>query len=574
MFMPVRFLRFLFLLLCLGLTQITCITSLALSPVQVEIFLDQNQLAILHDFSLSLKKEDYLEEVQFYNYVATQETITAQAVLVRDGHQIYLTVPASLVSLSQDYRLIVTDIYGTAFEFKNLTPYKKNDLFWTFHVNIPSRVLENVYFTNVREIREDSTSWLFSINILTPPQNLDFFTPSQVVRRYDLQGSIVLNKDLRPIGFLAYTHGQISVFSLKNFLTLLEETPVIRYEPSLSGLTLAAQNFAQLIETENLPTAKEFFSSNLTYRFGHAAYLFLRSNSRMKGLLTRNDIRRGGLYPLQKALIIFFNENIQKNDGGLKFRIVVSLADNPLINSSIVTFSLNRSIASTAWRWSENRWTLESLPLSVENQLVPFLALGKQGVLSPPPKPFSGFAFAAGVGFYPGFQPISPSITYNLNLSRHLSVDFKVSYDILPYSNSYNLAGGHLGGRTTAEFISAKIGLRLQYPFVILHKVYLMPYAGIEMGSAFLLTRTASSHMYFNDLVISRIPITLLIGWQAGLEFGVRAGIPMALGMGVGYQQDFFGQQTVKQGPTGSTNPQGMAEMYYISLYYKFAVPF
>lgn len=566
----IRFFLFVFIFLILSVQ----LSALSLAPAQLEIYLDQNQKNILYDFSLSLQKEDYEEEAKFYKYVA-QETITTNVAILKKGDSFFVIAPASLVSLSNNYKLLLTGSGDEKTVTTKLSIKHQGDLFWIFEVeNLP--IMQSLYFISIQDITEDSTSWLFNLTILTAPKNLDFFTPSEVTRRYDLSGAIVLNKDLQPIGVLTYTNAQTTVISLKIVGRILEKI-LPRQElttPTLGNLTLAAEDFAQAISKDNILTATTFFSTELVYRFGHAAYLFLRSSAKTQNLVSRNDIRRGGLFPLRQALGIFFYENMQKTQDAFRFRIVVSLADNLKINSSIVTFSLNRTIVSTAWRWYNEGWAMDGLPLVIENPLVPFVVLGKQEVLTPPLKPFSGMVFSLGASFYPKYLKSSSYMGYNLNLSKYLSVDFKLSYDVLLYENSYDTAPtGHFAGQIFADFLGAKVGLRLQYPFPVVNKIYLMPYFGIELGSAFLLHSTESTHSYFDNLLIRRVPVTLLVGWSTGFEFGFRVGIPMAVGIGVSYQQDFFGHQTIKNGPPSATNVRGNAEMYYLSLYYKFAVP-
>ncbi len=549
--------------------------SLAIAPLEIEIQLTDEQQDILQDFAKSLEKENFQEEARFYHFAAVPKLQT-NAVLLQDKNQFFILIPTSIASLSNQYTLNIIEEKGKKSTMNNLLLRKKNDVFWLFEAPGNEKIFSQLALINIQD-KEESLGWFFNLTLLTAPNMIDTFSNSQVNQNYQTLGSIVLGSELQPIGVLSYINGQVSMSPMKDIIALLREPDLhFFHQPSLATLTLSGQNFSQEMQKENLWQAANFFSLDLVYRFGYAAYLALRSNIKTQNLVTRSDIRKAGLAPFRRALITFFNEQIHaQEEGQLRFRIVVSLADEPVNNSSIVTFSLNKNIVSTSWRWQKEHWLIESLPLSLEDQLVPFLELGRQEDLVPDLLPFSGMTFNLGTSFLAQAKRPSASLGYHYNLSKYLSLDFSLGYDILWYRNFYQMTNqGTFSANFDAEFITLKTGLRLQYPLIIMNRVYIMPFAGINMGMAFLTRKTSSDfHSYFNELLINRLPLTLLIGWNSGLEFGFRAGIPMALGILFSYQQDFFGQQTLKKGPSGSINPSGGADLYYISLYYKIALP-
>ncbi len=568
--------RFSRLILCgivYGLLACGSLSALRIAPVQMEIDLMSEQQDILRDFAKSLEKENFHEEARFYHFAA-KETVLTHAILVQNNKEFFIIAPASIASLSNTRTLIITNQNGKSDIIRNLQLKKKNDVFWLFQTQGNENILSQAAFINT-QTKEESLGWLFNLTLLSAPNIIDTLSASEISHRYEILGSIVLGSELQPIGILAYINGQIVISPIKDISSLILSQPTAAWQqPSLASLTSSGQKFSQEMQAENLAQSADFFSLDLIYRFGHAAYLFLRSSIKTQNLVTRADIRKAGLMPLRKALIAFFNEQIYRDESGnFRFRIVVSLADEPVHNSSIVTFSLNKNIVSTSWRWQEGYWLMETLPLSVEDQLVPFLELGKQEVLTPPLLPFSGLTLGLGTSFLPQAKMPSASLGYHYNLSKYLSLDFSIGYDALWYRNFYQIPGtGAFSANFTAEFITLKTGLRLQYPLIIMNRVYMMPFVGINIDAAFLIQKSPSTHVYFNELLIARLPLTLLIGWNTGLEFGFRAGVPMALGISVFYQQDFFGQQTLKKGPTGSINPSGGADLYYISLYYKIAL--
>lgn len=549
------------------------LSALRIAPVQMEIDLTSTQQDILRDFAKSLEKEKFHEEARFYHFVA-KETIVTHAILVQNNKEFFIIAPASIASLSNTRSLIITTQNGKSDIIRNLQLKQKNDVLWLFQTSGNENILSQAPFINTRA-KEESLDWLFNLTLLSAPNIINTLSASGISHRYEILGSIVLGAELQPIGILVYVNGQIAVSPIKDISSLILSQPTAAWhQPSLASLTSSGEKFSQEMQEENLAQSADFFSLDLIYRFGHAAYLVLRSSIKTQNLVTRADIRKAGLAPLRKALIAFFNEQIYRDESSnFHFRIVVSLADEPVHNSSIVTFSLNKNIVSTSWRWQEGYWLMETLPLSVEDQLVPFLKLGQQEVLTPPLLPFSGLTLGLGTSFLPQDKIPSASLGYHYNLNKYLSLDFSIGYDALWYRNFYQIPGiGDFSANFTAEFITLKTGLRLQYPLIIMNRVYIMPFVGINMNAAFLIQKNSSAHVYFDELLISRLPLTLLIGWNTGLELGFRAGVPMGLGISVFYQQDFFGHQTLKTGPSGSINPSGGADLYYISLYYKIAL--
>ncbi|MGL4524597.1 MAG: hypothetical protein ACRCVN_03625 [Spirochaetia bacterium] len=546
--------------------------SFKLAVANLRIQLSDKEKTVMEYFADILINTGLKQEAKIYTHAATQP-LNFYATLLQYQNEIFILAPLSFTSLSEKYTLEIRDINKKIVRERNLSFISQIDNLAVLKI-ADAGIFNNIVWQELEQLPSETTQRKSrTITLLTSEMGTQ--TIPRRTLPFEMMGSLILNKEKVPIGILNYYDAAMNMNPLRNIfsqITMLDEQP--KSEGTPANLEADIEKFIMHIENRNFSNAHRFLSKKLIYDFGCAAYFYNKDNEKLfSTIITNADIRRGGLYPLAKSMVALFIQSNDKSDWEIQFRIIVSMADRVNINPSIVTLSLNRNIVPTSWKLGPDRWQLDSLPLPFENRLIPYLSYDAQKVLNIPMRPFSGLFLEYNMAFYPVeiFQgdQLSGYIGYHLNFTRYLSMNFKIGLLGLLYKSEFDRGGVHESYKALIQLLVGKIGLQLHYPIMLGKNAYVMPFVGVDIGMGYALDNAESTFGDFDEFLIRRSPFTLILGWQTGLEFGFIAGAPMGIGLTIGYDQDFFSQQTMKKGLPGARNIKGSASEFYASIYYK-----
>jgi hypothetical protein len=314
-------------------------------------------------------------------------------------------------------------------------------------------------------------------------------------------------------------------------------------------------NFTQHVVTKNYAIIDQSWSQKLLYRLGYTAFISLKESYRkaMINQLIGIDIIQSPLYLLQRALTLWFFDNLNKSSDAFVFRTVVSMTEGGDNRNAVVTFIYNDNNVATSWFYQSNTWKIDELPLLFEQKIIEESKVTFQGENSKM-KAFSGLTVDLGFTFPEEPYTFTGAIGYNLTPTSWLALDFQLAYTKMYYDYDQ---------RIETHLLIPRIGVRFQFPLAFNSKMYLLPYFGGLLGMPILLSSKYSDQgaSYADQLLINRVGVSLMFGWYTGIEYGFIAEIPMAIGTNIGYQVDFFG--------TIWANDIGIAGQYFMTFYYK-----